>query len=66
MFFTTRLSILPIPDELAGGFLISSTFDLHAVSVHATVTISLNDQSHFKLRVVSEKFEGLPLVKRHQ
>ena len=23
-------------------------------------------QSHFKLRVVSEKFDGVPLVKRHQ
>eukprot|EP00802_Teleaulax_amphioxeia_P019393 Tamp_19624.p2 GENE.Tamp_19624~~Tamp_19624.p2 ORF type:complete len:132 (+),score=34.13 Tamp_19624:585-980(+) len=23
-------------------------------------------ESHFKLRVVSEKFEGVPLVKRHQ
>ena len=23
-------------------------------------------KSHFKLRVVSEKFEGVPLVKRHQ
>jgi stress-induced morphogen len=23
-------------------------------------------ESHFKLRVVSEKFEGLPLVQRHQ
>ena len=24
------------------------------------------EQSHFKLRVVSDKFEGVPLVKRHQ
>jgi stress-induced morphogen len=24
------------------------------------------EQSHFKLRVVSDKFEGMPLVKRHQ